>query len=64
MSNKRPTNTDRIVSHILVGLVVGYLVGKQTGKWGFVIAALASAGAHEMFDAPVANVVAEITHDR
>jgi F0F1-type ATP synthase assembly protein I len=60
-NNHQPNQTDRIVSHVIVGLLVGLVVGKQTGKWGFVVGVLAGAGAHELLDAPVANVVADFT---
>jgi F0F1-type ATP synthase assembly protein I len=62
MSNRHPPNsTDRFVSHIIVGLAVGLLVARKAGASGVVVGALLAMGAHEMFDAPVADLVADIT---
>jgi hypothetical protein len=61
VKNRRPTETDRIVSHLVVGLVAGALVGQKTGLWGFIIAGVLAAVAHELLDAPLAGVIAEIS---
>lgn len=60
MSSRQPTNADRYIAHILVGAGAGLIVGKKTGTLGFVIAALLAATAQELFDAPIAHVVADL----
>jgi len=57
----QPDGEDRIISHVLVALVVGLLVGRKRGIQGFLIGAVAGAVGHELLDAPIANLVAEIT---
>jgi hypothetical protein len=57
----RPNQVNRLISHAVVGLAVGMLVGSKKGKSGFVMGAIASVAAHEMLDAPVADLVAEFT---
>jgi hypothetical protein len=57
----QPNQTDRIVSHVIVGLVVGALVGRKAGVWGFVLGGLLAAGAHELADAPGAQIIADLT---
>ena len=62
MGNRcQPNSTDRFVSHLIVGLAVGLLVARKTGPSGIVVGALLAIGAHEMLDAPVAVVVADIS---
>jgi len=53
-----PTPAARLLSHLLVGLAAGALVGKKTGPTGGVFLALLAVAAHEALDAPVA---AELT---
>lgn len=61
MTNRRPTATDRTVSHLLVGLLAGAVVGQKAGIAGFIVGGLAAALLHEALDAPVAKVVADLT---
>jgi hypothetical protein len=60
VSKKRPDQTDRMISHVVVGLVVGAAVGTKAGLPGFIAGAVLGAWAHAVFDAPVATVVAEV----
>jgi uncharacterized membrane protein len=60
MSNRVPTPVDRTVSHVAVGLAVGVLAGSKTGVAGFFVAGLVGAVAHAAFDAPLAQVVADL----
>jgi hypothetical protein len=53
-----PTPAARLLSHLLVGLAAGALVGKKTGPTGGVFLALLAVAAHQALDAPVA---AELT---
>ena len=64
MSNSKhqPNGTDRAISNVLVALAVGLVVGSKAGVEGFIFGALVGAVAHEAFDAPAANFVAELTH--
>ncbi len=50
----------RWLSHLLVGLAAGALVGRKAGPTGFVLAALLTGFAHEALDAPMAGVLAEL----
>jgi hypothetical protein len=56
---KQPSDRDRALSHVVVAIAVGLIVGKKFGKWGFVVGALVGAEAHEILDAPVAQVIAD-----
>jgi hypothetical protein len=62
MSGKRPrpTKTDRLISHVAVGLAAGALVGTKKGLGGFIVGALVGAGAHAALDAPTAQLVADV----
>jgi len=62
VSNRRlPNSTDRIVSHVIVGIAAGLLVARKAGASGVLVGALVAVGAHEMLDAPVADFIAEVT---
>jgi hypothetical protein len=62
MNNQsRPNSTDRIISHLIVGLAVGLLVARKAGASGLVFGALLAMGAHEALDAPMAVLVADVT---
>lgn len=61
MSNNIPTPADRLVSHVLVGLTVGLIVGSMTGIGGFLVAGLLAAAAHALLDAPLARVIAALS---
>lgn len=61
MSNNTPSPADRLISHVLVGLAVGLLVGSETGIIGFIVAGLLAAAAHALLDAPLARVVAALS---
>lgn len=60
MANKRPTGTDRAISHVLVGLLAGVVVGRKAGVAGFIIGGIVGAILHEALDAPAAQVVADL----
>ena len=55
----KPDPAARWISHAIVGMTVGYVIGKQTGPVGFWIAAIVSALAHEELDAPVAQALSQ-----
>jgi hypothetical protein len=59
-NNKRPDPQTRLASHLLVGLVVGSIAGKDSGSGAFVITAVLSALAHEALDAPIAQLLTEL----
>jgi hypothetical protein len=56
---RQPDPAARWLSHAIVGLGIGYIVGKQTGSVGFVVTAAASIVAHEYLDAPVAQLLSD-----
>ena len=56
---RQPDPVARWLSHALVGVTVGYLVGKKTGAAGFWVGAIVSAFAHEMLDAPVEQALSD-----
>lgn len=58
--NKQPTQVDRIVAHAIVGAAVTAVVGKQAGLLAGVLVAALAVIAHEVADAPVAQLVAAI----
>jgi Na+/H+ antiporter NhaA len=61
MSNGRqPDPQTRFASHLLVGLAVGSVAGKKSGLFAFAFAAIASVLAHEVLDAPVAQLLTDL----
>ena len=56
---RQPDPVARWLSHAIVGLGIGYIVGRQTGTVGFVVTAAASAITHEYLDAPVAQLLSD-----
>lgn len=59
-NDKSPTQAERMISHILVGLAVGAIFSTKTGIIGFVVAGLVAAWAHAKLDAPVARLIANL----
>lgn len=60
MDRRRPDKDVRLLSHVIVGFGAGYVIGKRTGVLGFIVAALLSTAAHEVLDAPVAMLLADL----
>lgn len=58
---RQPDQNVRLVSHALVGLGVGYLVAKEKGLAGFLVGAVLSTVAHEALDAPVAQLLSDLS---
>lgn len=56
----QPDPEARWLSHALVGVAVGAVVGKSAGTAGFIVAALTTMVVHEALDAPVAVVLADL----
>lgn len=56
---RQPDPAARWISHAIVGLGIGYVVGKRTGMAGFLISAIVSTAAHEYLDAPVAQLLSD-----
>ena len=57
----RPTSGTRTVAHLAVGGLVALLVAKAgKGPGGAVLGAVLSMAAHEMLDAPAAQLMANI----
>ena len=61
MSHKPVKPADRWVGHVVVGLLVGALVGKAKGLPGFVVGAIVGGVAHEVIDAPAAQLIADLS---
>lgn len=55
----QPDPLARWVSHALVGLGVGYILGRRGGTTGFLLMAAVGAIAHEILDAPVARKLSD-----
>lgn len=55
---KPPTEAERMISHMLVGLAVGAMFSIKTGIIGFVITGLVAAWAHAELDAPLVRLIA------
>jgi hypothetical protein len=62
MPNPQPNETDRAISHALVALAGGAVGASRNGLPGFVIGAVVTTAAHVVLDAPLADVVADVTH--
>lgn len=60
MVQQTPSNTDRLISHALVGMAAGAATARITGPIGFVVGFFAGIFAHEMLDAPVARAIADL----
>lgn len=58
--NRQPSQTDRIVSHAIVGLAAGAAAGRKAGWPGFIAGAAVAVAAHEILDAPVAGLIADL----
>lgn len=56
----QPDARARLVSHLLVGLAVGAVVGTRKGADSFLISGLVGVVAHELLDAPVAAIVSDL----
>ena len=61
MAKKQPSDTDRLISHVIVAVVVGFIGSKIKGAPGAIVGAVVGAVAHYELDAPVALAVAELT---
>jgi hypothetical protein len=61
-SRPQPNQTDRAISHALVGIAGGAVGATKHGLPGFIVGAAVTAVAHAALDAPLANAVAEVTH--
>ena len=55
----QPDPTARLISHLVIGGLVFYVVGRRAGPAGSLLSAALSIGAHEALDAPVAKALAE-----
>lgn len=60
MSNTPPSQSDRLISHAIVGIAAGAVVGSKKGWAGFIVAMIVTVMAHEALDAPVAGLVADL----
>jgi hypothetical protein len=60
MRPKKPTPETRFLSHFIVGCAAGAAVGQKSGPGPAVAAALVSACAHAMLDAPLAQVLTDM----
>ena len=56
----QPDHAARFLSHLVVGLVAGALVGKRSGFGSFLAYGLVAAALHEALDAPVAGVLSDL----
>jgi hypothetical protein len=56
---RQPDQSARLISHALVGLGVGYLGAKEKGFAGFIVGVVVGTAAHEVLDAPVAQLLAD-----
>jgi hypothetical protein len=56
---RQPDRATRLLSHAFVGIAAGVVVGRRAGIVGFTVAAFAGSVAHELFDAPVADLLAD-----
>jgi hypothetical protein len=57
---QRPDPATRLLSHVLVAGVAGFVIGRRSGTIGGVLAAAAAAVAHEELDAPVAQALTDL----
>jgi hypothetical protein len=57
---KNPTPETRFLSHLIVGCSAGAVVGQKSGPGPAVTAALLSACAHAVLDAPLAQVLTDM----
>jgi hypothetical protein len=56
---RQPDQNARLLSHALVGIAVGYLIGKEKGLPGFITGLIVSTVVHEAIDAPVAQIFSD-----
>lgn len=60
MNTNQPSRDDRLISHAVVALASGAVVGSQKGLAGFVGGAVVGVLVHEAFDAPLADLIADL----
>ena len=60
MAKKRPSETDRLLSHVIVALIVGFVGNQIKGAPGAIAGAVLGVIAHEELDAPVAQMIADL----
>jgi RsiW-degrading membrane proteinase PrsW (M82 family) len=58
--HRQPDQSARLLAHALVGIGVGYFLGKQKGLPGFITGLIVSTAVHEAMDAPVAQVLSDL----
>jgi hypothetical protein len=59
---EQPSPVVRLVASGLVGLIVTLVAAKLFGKRAAPVVAALAVVAHEKFDAPLANVIAEVVY--
>ncbi len=57
---RRPDPAARLLSHALVGVAAGLIVGQRSGPGAAALSALIAIAAHQQLDAPMADIVAEL----
>jgi predicted transcriptional regulator len=57
---REPDRAARLLSHLLVAIAVGTVVGNRKGAEAVVISGFLGAAAHELLDAPVAGIIRDV----
>lgn len=61
MANKQPSDADRIMGHLIVAAVVAFIGSRIKGVPGAIAGAVIGVVAHEELDAPLAQLIAELS---
>jgi hypothetical protein len=61
MADKKPTEAETVLSHLLVSSAVALAGARLNGLPGALIGALLGYALHQALDAPLAGVIAELT---
>ena len=60
VTKRQPSELDRLIGHILVGIGVAYVGSRLLGRTGGLVAGVLGVVAHNELDSPIAQLVAGV----